>query len=305
MSNKLDALRAQFNKEPKAAGDSNFKTNNYYPFWQMDTDDRAIVRFLPDANENNPYGFLVEKLQHTLEVNGQKRKIPCLKMFDEDCPVCKLSASYYASDDRDNGKKYYRTKQHVAQALILKDPITHKDGTEYEGEVKLLAIGYQLFQVIKDSMESGELDEVPYDFSEGCNFIIKKTQAGQWGAYNVGSKFERKPSALDEDLVEELTEQLVDLSTILPKKMSYEKVEAMLEASMTGTTYEDDSPKAKPAPVAAVDDEDEEDDTPVATKPAKKKAAPVVETEDDDDDDDEEVQAMLANIRSRRSKASA
>ena len=92
----LEQLRAAFKKDENQGS----RPNNYYPFWDMKVGEQAIVRFLPDADENNPLGFMVEKFTHNLTINGESKSIPCMKNYGEDCPICKVSLSYYKEGDK-------------------------------------------------------------------------------------------------------------------------------------------------------------------------------------------------------------
>ncbi len=267
--------------------------NNYYPFWNMKEGEQAIVRFVPDANTNNPFDFLVEKVTHSLLINGEKKSVPCLSMYGEDCPICAVSQAYYKAEDKDNGKKYWKKKQYITQAIVIEDPLEPDKETKetHEGKLRYIALGYQLFNIIKESFGSGELDTVPYAYEGGTNFIIKKSKQGDYATYTIGSKFARKSSDLDEDVVANL--QLADLSTLLPKHPGREKVEAMLEAALTGANYNDgkDSAKSTPAPAK-----------PGANKP-KASALP---TADDNgpvstpEGLEDEADDILAQIRNRK-----
>lgn len=234
----LEELRAGFKKEES----TNSRPNNFYPFWNIPEGSQAVIRFLPDANEDNSMGFMVEKLMHNLTVNGETKSIPCHRMYDDDCPVCKVSAAYYKDKDEANGKKYWRKKQHLAQVLVVEDPLPpdEQTGETHEGKVRFVSLGFQIFNIIKDAFESGELDEIPYAFEGGCNFIIKKAKQGKYDSYTL-SKFARKSSDLSDDEIALAKEHMVDLATLLPPQPDMVKTEAMLEASLTGATFEDQS----------------------------------------------------------------
>ena len=295
----LDELRAAFQRKENDGGSTG--AGNYYPFWNLDYGQSAIIRFLPDKNEDNPLGFMVEKHMHNLEINGETKKIPCLKMYDEDCPICKVSSDYYKEDDKENGKKYWRKKQYIAQALIISDPIEHRDTEEsHEGEVRYISMGYQLYNVIKEAFESGDLDEIPFAFEGGCNFTIKKSKQGEYATYAVGSRFARKSTDLTEDEIEFVEEEMIDLSTLLPEKPNVEKVEGQLRAALTGAEYKESTSN----PWDENEDEDEDEVKPKKTSSKKKK--PVAEDDEDDVvEDDEfgesgEADDILTRIRSRR-----
>jgi len=294
----LEELRSQFKKEDKQTS----RPNNYYPFWNMKEGEQCIIRFLPDLDDDNPLGFMVEKLTHNLTINGERKTVPCLKMYGEDCPICKVSQGYYKDDDKKNGSLYWRKKQHVVQALIIEDPLP-KDtntGETHEGKVRAISLGYQLFEIIKAAFEGGELDEIPYAYEGGCNFVIKKSKQGEYATYAVGSNFARKATDLTEDEIAIATDGMVELGTLLPPNPGLEKVEAMLEAALTGGEYnetKEDAPstmsfkkKEKAAPA--------EDDAPAKTEvkedaPAKEEAS---------GDSSEAADAILAKIRNRNKK---
>ena len=67
---------------------------------------------------------------HNLEINGDRKSVPCLSMYGEDCPICAVSSAYYKAEDKENGKKYWKKKQHIAQALIVEDPLPADEATQ-------------------------------------------------------------------------------------------------------------------------------------------------------------------------------
>lgn len=295
MTLSIEQLRANF-KSSDNEGQS--RPNNYYPFWNIPEGSQAVLRFLPDANENNPLGFVVEKVMHNLVVNGEKKSVPCLKQYAEEgneCPVCNVSSAYYKDNDKANGKKYWRKKQHLAQVLVVEDPLppNTETGETHEGKVRFVALGFQLFNIIKDAFESGELDEAPFAYKGGTNFIVKKTKQGDYPSYAL-SKFTRRSTDLTEDEIALVEDAMVDLSTLLPKNPGRAKVEGMLEAALTGASYEEKKPDT-----SADDEVDAPFDggTPVAAgTPAK------AEAEEEAGEFDDEADAILAQIRNRQKK---
>lgn len=311
-SSRIAALRAQFGGNQQGEQREAF-TNKYYPFWNMKAGQRAVIRFLPDRDATNPRMFLVEKKSHTLTINGQAKSVPCLGMYDEECPICKLSQDYYKVNDKINGKKYWRKVQYIAQALVIEDPLpADKDsGATHQGQVRHIALGYQLYNIIKEAFASEDdpLDASPDDFNEGYDFIIKKTEQGEYSTYTMGTKFHSKQRALSEEELMVAEEGMIELRTLLPKSPGVEKVRAMLNADLNGEDYQDDSKGAAqgrpaPAPVAAPARvpkafTPEDDGAPFDTTPQKAAAprpAPVAAAADDSGD----VDAMLAQIRAKR-----
>lgn len=287
---RLAALKGAFAKNTNS-GDKNYQ-NNYYRFWDMEFDDRAVVRFLPDTNQENPFMFFVEKVTHNLEINGERKTVPCLTMYGKECPICAKSRQFYKEDGDDSvqGKALYKRRQHLAQAVVMEDPIPVKAGEESaQGQVRLLAINFTLYSKIKEAIEDGELDEVPCDYEEGTDFIIKKTKKGKWANYE-SSKFERRPRALSDDELADIEDKVIDLATLLPKEPTLEQVTAQLNAYLNG----------------GVDEDEEDGDEPmnVPSASSKKKAAPApADDEDEDEDEDDvadDVDDILASIKARR-----
>lgn len=329
MSNKkLEALKKMFKSEKDNSQGK--RRGDYYPFWEMDINKRAVVRILPDKN---PEGhFYVDKMEHTLSINEKNEKIPCLQMYKEKCPICELSKEFYKAEGNDsvNGKYYYRKKPSLVRVLVIEDPLPPdpETGETCEGKVMTTQLSYQLMQKIKEEICSDELEYEPWDLENGYNFIIKKTAQGRFGTYSVGSGFARRPSPIDESLLDQI--ELIDLETLLPKNPGYEYVKRKLDAHLNGTEETDDSddsddsdeeqpPLRKPvvqeksiksSKLAKIqklmddddddvdnDDDDDEQEEPVMPKASQKKK-PVVE-ENDDDEDEEDI---LAAIRRSRKK---
>lgn len=266
----LADLASAFASKTSNEGSGNQTWKLFFNFWKAPVDSVSVIRFLPDADAENPMGFLVENLAHELVINGKREKVPCLKMYGEDCPICALSQKYYDEKDPDHneqlGKKYYRKKSYIGQALVLETPIEQHENDEL---VKLIEFGPKIFKQIQASFQSGDLEEPPYELKGGYNFRIKKTKSGEYADYGTSS-FAPKQSNVADDVIESMN--LYTLSEYRTPRVSREVLEAMLLADQTGGSYSDGAapapaPKAAPAPApksAPADDEDE----PAAPAPA-------------------------------------
>jgi hypothetical protein len=308
----LASLKSAFGGTTNDEKPQNNYVNNYYPFWDMPMGSKVVMRFLPDLNEENPRGFLVEKVTHKLTINGQEKKIPCLSMYGLPCPICALSQSYYKAKDEINGKKYWKNRQNLGQAIIVEDPLPVDDnGESHAGKVRMIALGYQIFAIIKAAFADEDLEGVPYDFVEGHDFVIKKTEQGSYASYTIGTKFLSKSRPLTAAELAAAEEGMVDLSTLLPKNPGVEAVQAQLDAEQNGTSYEAEAPAAparaaKPAAKRPVVADDEDDDkVPFDTAPtvAPKAKAPVADASEADPKTN--VDDMLATIKARRQAAKA
>lgn len=256
MSSKLEALKNAFAQKTSSSNDEMWK--KFYPFWKMSEGSTAIFRFLPDLDEENPLGFLVENLVHELHVNGERRTVPCLSMYGESCPICDMSRKYYGEKNDELGKKYYRKLSYIGQGIVVESPIEH-DSAQL---VKLIDFGPKIFKIIQAAFQSGDLEKEPYSLIGGYNFRIKKTKAGQYADYGTSS-FAPKQTDLEEELISRL--DLMNLKDYRRKYMSRAELEALLHADLTGASV---SATANNTPPTQNNDSTTANTTPAAATPA-------------------------------------
>jgi hypothetical protein len=233
---RLNALASAFvNKNNSAGGNQTPVWKKFYQFWKMPDNTTAVIRFLPDRDEDsNPLKFLVENLTHQLVVNGQKKTVPCLSMYGEACPICEHSQKLYAENNEEMGKKYYKKRSYIGQVLVTESPFEYQDEKdENPGIVKLIDFGPKIFKCIQTAFQSGDLEEAPYEYRGGYNFRIKKTKAGQWSDYGTSS-FAPKQTDLDEEVIDAVKAELHSLSEYREKYVTRAALEAMLLADQTG-----------------------------------------------------------------------
>lgn len=241
----LSALISAFSQKASGGGGGDQSWKLFYPFWKMPDDSIAQFRFLPDLDEDNPLGFLVENLSHELTINGERKKVGCLSMHGERCPACDLSRKYYDEKNEELGKKYYRKKSYIGEGIVVESPIEH----DQNQLVKLIEFGPKIFKQIQAAFQSGDLEQPPFELKGGYNFRIKKTKSGQYADYGT-SNFAPKQSDLDDELIESMT--LFDLKQYRTKAVDAATMEAMLIADQTGQAFKDSDgdDDAAPAPSA-------------------------------------------------------
>jgi hypothetical protein len=200
-------LAAQDNKSSGNAGDG-----LVYTHWNIDDGSQAVVRFLPDADTNNPF-FWVErqviKLPFPGVVGGDQKEVivqvPCMEMY---------------------------------QGFVHTDP-TNEDAPE--NPIRKFMISPSIFNIIKASLMDPEMEDLPTDYDNGLDFRIAKTTKGQYANYDT-STWSRKESALTEaELAAIETNGLNTLSDWLPKKpndVELKVIFEMFEASVDGQQYD-------------------------------------------------------------------
>ena len=255
----LADLASAFAAKTSGGGSGNWKL--FFNFWTAPVDSVSTVRFLPDVDEDNPMGFLVENVAHELNINGKREKVPCLKMYGEDCPICALSQKYYDEKSPEHneklGKKYYRKKSYIGQVLVTETPVEH----DQEQLVKLIEFGPKIFKQIQSAFQSGDMDNPPYELKGGYNFRIKKTKSGEYADYGTSS-FSPKQTDVADDVIEMLN--LYNLADYRTPKVTKAALEAMLLADQTGGSVPEGDKPAKAG-----------DDTPSPHMVEEGPAAPV------------------------------
>lgn len=301
---RIAALKAAHAPKPK----SNGSNNSYYPFYRMNYDESTTIRFLPDANPNNPLVFMFEKLTHQVEgADGKPVTVPCLRMYGEDnCPVCKKAAEFYKADGKEskNGKALYVKRAYLTQAIVVKDPLPYKEGeVPATGQVRIVSISPSVYQKIQAAFADDDLRNSPEDYEKGTDFLIKKTKKGEYANYD-NSKFLRDERALTPAELSAIEGKLVDLSTLRPAKPEVHDLEAFVQSFLNGTLS-----SGIAAPSAGSGSSGSNVNS-AYNKPAgnpneylsQQSASPTSQpTTSGDDDPDAEAQRILNDILTRRS----
>ncbi len=323
-------LAAQENKSQNS-GTRTQSDNAIYPHWNISEGSTATVRFLPDADESNEWGFWVERQIIKLPFNGVKGdpnvkqitvQVPCVEMYGENCPVLAEVRPWYKDDTlKDLANKYWKKRSYIFQGFVRANPLG--DDQTPANPIRRFIISPQIFTIIKSSLLDPEMENIPTDYVSGLDFNIKKTSKGGYADYST-SNWARKESSLTEaELAAIDAHGLYNLKDFLPKKPSEAElriIKEMFEASVDGRPYDNDkwgayyrpygleapagatqaeqsapaTPTPEAAPVASTNDVPWEEDAPAAA------AQPVVVPEGSTSSD--KAQDILAMIRARQAK---
>lgn len=343
MTKSLEEIRRKLQalNQTKSNKTSKIKDKSIYPHWNITEGSTAIVRFLPDGNDDNTF-FWVEKQMFRFPFPGvkggdeQKEVIvqaPCIEMWEPkySCPVLAELRPLWKTNDEELEKtasKYWVKRSYFMQGFVVKDPLNEEESPE--NPIRKFILTPQLFKIIHASIFDPEMTSNPVDFVNGLNFNISKTNSGGHASYTT-SRWARNETSLSDEMLQAIeTYGLVDLSTYLPQKPDAEHLAAifeMFQASLAGDLYDPDkwAKYYKPYGLDSASDADassnDDADAPVAkpvskpvskpsvTKPVQKApvkmAAPVDESDDGDDDSDdmEEVAAIPVKESAKTSTA--
>lgn len=260
----LADLMGAFAQKTNSDSSPNATWKLFFPFWKADIGTTSRIRFLPDLDESNPMGFLVENLTHELVINGKKKVVACGKMYNERCPICELSQKYYDEKspdyNKDLGWKYYRKKNYIGQILVVDTPVEHN----HEQMVKLIEFGPKIFKQIQAAFQSGDLENPPYEFMGGHDFRINKTKSGEYADYGTSS-FAPRASDVAADVIEQI--ELFELSKYRAPFVAPDVLEGMLIAAQTGGDYNEGG-ESEAAPAKAQTPSDDNADEAESSAPA-------------------------------------
>jgi len=246
----LAEIRARLQAQDNRSSTQFSGDNAIYPFWNIPEQSTAVIRFLPDGTESNPF-FWVERLMIKLPFNGIKGdsdtkkcfvQVPCMEMFGETCPVLTEVRTWFKDANlEDMGRKYWKKRSYVFQGFVCDSPLA--EDTVPENPVRRFIIGPQIFQILKAALMDPELEELPTDYTQGLDFRLTKTTKGGYSDYSTSS-WSRRERALDKDEVGAISEHgLWTLSDFLPKKpeeTAVNVIKDMFEASVDGNLYDPD-----------------------------------------------------------------
>lgn len=299
-------LKAHF-KSKQTTKNNKFE-NKWYPFWEMDFGKECSMRLLSDPNEENPDTFFIEQLHHNLHVNGESKWIPCITMWGEKCPICERSSKYYKVEGKESekGKYYWRQKNNLGRIIVTKDPLppNQETGESCQDTIQTTSFSNGIINsIVAGIADFKDTETVPWDVSDGCDFIIKKTKKntpkGVQGDYST-SVFAREHSiATTSQEVLDAIAALPELKTLLPKNPGIENVIALLEAHDTGR----DAPASDDGQSSSSSSEEEKPNLPEEAKNEPKKENSELKVESvkssEPEQSPDEEDDILARIKNR------
>ena len=306
--------------------------NAVYPHWNINEGDTAILRFLPDGNDSNPF-FWVERAMIRLPFSGIKGgdtsnvivQVPCVEMYgsNQSCPILADVRGWFKDPSLEEmGRKYWKKRSYMFQGFVRQDPMGEENVPE--NPIRRFMISPQIFTIIKASLLDVEMENLPTDYVAGLDLRVTKTTKGGYSDYST-SNWSRKETSLTEAELEAIEQHtLSNLDSFLPKKPSDVALKVMyemFEASVDGQEYDSDkwSQYFRPAGIKApVVVEDSSTPAPevvvapapevvvapapeVAVAPAPEVVAPTETGTDNTESVPSKAEDILAQIRARQS----
>ena len=217
-------------------GSNNQSDNAIFPFWNMTEGTTATLRYLPDNDPNNSF-FWVERAMIKLPFNGIKGdpnskpftvQVPCNEMYGDNCPILAEVRPWYKDDSlKDLASKYWKKRTYLFQGFVRVNPLG--DDVTPANPIRRFIITPQIMPIIKTGLMDPEMSELPTDYVNGLDFIIRKTSKGGYADYGTSS-WGRKERALSEaERAAIATHGLFNLSNFLPKKPDDAHLQAIID----------------------------------------------------------------------------
>ncbi len=252
MSKTLEEIRKKLQAlDTRKGGNTQFSGDKTtYAHWNIPEGTSTILRFLPDANEENTF-FWTERQLIKLPFPGIKGQdetkpitvqVPCIEMWDGKmtCPILNEVRPMWKDKSLEEiARKYWCKRTYYMQGFVKQDPMNETEAPE--NPIRKFIIGPQLFAIIKAALMDPDMAYSPVDFINGTDFIVSKTSKGGYADYGT-SKWARKESSLTEEMQDSIAQyKTVDLATYLPKRPTPEQLAIMFEMfqeSLDGQLYD-------------------------------------------------------------------
>jgi len=220
----------------------------FYPIFNIPEKGTAVVRFLPDQDENNPW-FWVEKQTIRLEFAGLvgdrvsnepvSVTVPCLDMFaPRSCPIIAATRQWWNTDEK-LARKYWKRRSYIAQGLVTSSPFEELDAPE--NSIRLFRFGTKLIEKLKAGLMDDEMENSPIDYLNGTDFKIKRTRQGDFNNYDT-SEWSRRSRPLTESEHMAIERyglfNLKDFLGTRPDAKGVEIIKAMFHDSVEGKPFD-------------------------------------------------------------------
>jgi hypothetical protein len=249
---KLEAQKARTggnnNNQQSTGGD-----NASYPFWNMNFDQSATVRFLPDADESNDF-FWVKREVIKLPFDGVEGgdnpsnkpvevTVPCLDMWQPNsCPIIQHTKSWWKTDKEEIARRYWKKKSYIFQGFVINSPF--EEQTLPENPIRRFMINASIYEIIEKSLLNPEMEDMPTDFTGGRDFKIQKTKKGEYANYGTSQWSMRTRALNEQELIAIDQHKLYDLKEYQGKRPDadgIEAIKAMFLDSLDGKPFDMES----------------------------------------------------------------
>jgi len=205
MAAKLEHMRQLIKEEnDRKNGNRSGGDRTFYPAFNIPEKGTAVVRFLPDQDDNNPW-FWIERQTIRLEFSGLIGErvsgepvsvtVPCMDMYvPRSCPIIAATRQWWNTDEK-LARKYWKRRSFIAQGFVVSSPFEEPDAPD--NPIRLFRFGTKLIDKLKAGLMDDEMEDSPFDYLKGTDFKIKRTKQGEFNNYDT-SEWSRRSRPLSE-----------------------------------------------------------------------------------------------------------
>ncbi|EOR9073861.1 hypothetical protein FOI42_RS01975 [Escherichia coli] len=252
---KAEQEKAEAQKNGTFTGER--KADSFLAFWNVPYNEPLNLRFLPDADESNPF-FWRERDMINLTFNGivgvhtdkVTVQVPCNEMWvPKSCPVLKEVRQWFQSANETGNEelkamagRYWKKKTYLMQCFIAPDSVAVKDDMPPENPIRRILANKDIFDKVKSILLNPGIKELPTHYEHGRDFgIVKTKNGGGYNSYDM-SQFSMSERPLNEEELAAIEKfGLYNLNDFMPKQPTPEELQAiaeMFEASVDGKPYD-------------------------------------------------------------------
>ena len=256
---KLERLRALMREEEDKKNGSSKKSsgsggdNASYPFWNIPEGTSATLRFLPDADDSNPW-FWVERQTIRLPFDGivggeyptseqVTVTVPCVDMFGDTCPIIAMTKPWWREPAKEGlARLYYKKRSFITSGFVVSSPFEEKE--QPENPIRRFVLGSSLLAKIKAGLADPDMENHPTDYLNGCDFRIRKTKKQDFNNYDTSEWARRSRPLTEAEHIAINQHGLFTLKEFLgarPDKDGIEMIKAMFHASLNGEPFDAES----------------------------------------------------------------
>ena len=313
----LAEIRAKLMAESQKQGGgarSGGGDNAIFPHWRAPDNSTTVVRFLPDADNNNTYFWrerAVIKMPFSGIVGETDSKpviveVPCMEMYGEKevCPILQEARGFYklekteaakgdlakAKEYNELGSRYWKKRSYLMQGFVVDSKLV--EDRVPENPIRRFTISPSIFPLIPKALMDQEIPHLVTDYVNGLDFKIVKT-GGVRADYKTSGWARRERALSDAEMSAINQYGLFDLKSFLPKRPGEVELKVameMLEASLAGEAFDKErwgnyfKPRETKFGVKSNEGDDDYDITPVSAPKSTTvvASAPVVNEISDD-----------------------
>jgi hypothetical protein len=274
---KLELLRKLYreeNEKKNGQGRTFSGDNASYPFWNIPEQTIAVVRFLPDADDNNSWWWAERQtiqLPFAGVIGGEsptenwvKVTVPCVDMFEKKtCPIIQFTNPWWdIPAKKETARKYYKKRSFITQGFVISSPF--EEQSVPENPIRRFMLGVKIQQKLQADAVDLDRDYVATDFLNGYDFRIRKTKTGDGRNDYSTSSLALKSRPLTESEMLAIDQyklfNLSDFRGARPDADGVAAIFAMFQASLRGDPYDFDAfgkyyrPYGAGTPAAASDE---------------------------------------------------